>query len=218
MRTQDGILRPSDRVFERHRLFGEHIDGSAKPSLQDEIRQGIEVDEVSPGDDDQDTSRANPLHESAVDQPSVRRARRRQHVDDVRLGDEFLEPGGLDAPAEQFFVVQPRVVSENRHSEGVEQRLERACQAPAADEADRPAEQHRRVLAPLVEVSLTARPERTIAAGDVAGCRQSQRQGHLGHDRPERRGAAAHRHIVREAPFVVEVGVVVAPGYFQDCL
>jgi hypothetical protein len=66
MSTQDGVLRRSDRVFERHRLFGEHIDGSAKPSLQDEIRQGIEVDEVSPGDDDQDTSRANPLHESAT--------------------------------------------------------------------------------------------------------------------------------------------------------
>ena len=105
------------------RLRGIDVDRRAKPAGQHELGQRVEVDHVSPADEDEHRVGPHALEQLAGEQRLVLARRRREHEDDARGLEQMRKARRLDAPLSQVRVGEPRVVGAELTPERSEQLL-----------------------------------------------------------------------------------------------
>ena len=136
MRREHDAGRRPDRVLAVERLVGIDVDRRAEPAGQDELGQGLEVDDVRAAHEHEHGARRDELEARSREERLVLARGRREHEDHARAGEQLVERRRHDPFLDEVGVGQPRVVREHLATERLEQVAQPAADVAEAHEAD----------------------------------------------------------------------------------
>ena len=153
------------------RLLGEDVEtGAGHPTVADRVGQGQLVDDAAARRVDDPHGRLDLLERLLADEADGLGRLGQVHGDEVRLGEQLVEPDEAGTELAGLGRGRVRVVGEQRHAEPLEPLGHERADPAQADDADRLVEQlDAAVLAALPRTALEGRAGRRDVAGAWPG-------------------------------------------------